>query len=35
MRKNEKETAKRMQTLAICGCLCLVAVGAGVLSKAR
>lgn len=34
MRKNEKETAKRMQTLAICGCLCLVAVGAGVTYRA-
>lgn len=34
MRKNEKETAKRMQTIAICGCLCLVAVGAGVTYRA-
>ena len=34
MRKNEKETAKRMQTIAICGCLCLLAVGAGVTYRA-
>ena len=34
MRKNEKETARRMQTIAICGCLCLLAVGAGVTYRA-
>lgn len=34
MKKSEKETAKRMQTIAICGCLCLVAVGAGVTYRA-
>lgn len=34
MKRNEKETAKRVQTLAICGCLCLLAVGAGVTYRA-
>ncbi len=34
MRKNEKETARRMQTIAVCGCLCLLAVGAGVTYRA-
>lgn len=28
--KNEKQTARRFQAIAICGCLCLLAVGAGV-----
>lgn len=34
MKKNENKTARRMQTIAICGCLCLVAVGAGVTYRA-
>ncbi len=34
MNQNEKETAKRIQTLAVCGCLCLLAVGAGVTYRA-
>lgn len=34
MKKNENKTAGRMQTIAICGCLCLVAVGAGVTYRA-
>lgn len=34
MKQNEKETAKRIQTLAVCGCLCLLAVGAGVTYRA-
>ena len=34
MKKNENKTAKRMQTIALCGCLCLVAVGAGVTYRA-
>lgn len=34
MRKDEKKTAKRMQTIAICGCLCLLAMGAGVTYRA-
>ena len=31
--KNEKQTARRFQTFAICSCLCLLAVGAGVAYK--
>ena len=31
--KNEKQTARRFQTAAICCCLCLLAVGAGVAYK--
>ena len=34
MKKKENKTARRMQTIAICGCLCLVAVGAGVTYRA-
>lgn len=34
MRKEENKTARRMQTAAICGCLCLLAVGAGVMLRA-
>lgn len=34
MSQNENETAKRIQTLAVCGCLCLLAVGAGVTYRA-
>lgn len=34
MKKNEKKTARRMQIIAICGCLCLAAVGAGVTYRA-
>lgn len=34
MNQNEKETAKRVQALAVCGCLCLLAVGAGVTYRA-
>ena len=34
MKKNENKTARRMQTIAICGCLCLMAVGAGVTYRA-
>ncbi|WP_458408346.1 peptidoglycan DD-metalloendopeptidase family protein [Anaerotignum sp.] len=34
MKKNENKTARRMQTIAICSCLCLVAVGAGVTYRA-
>lgn len=34
MNQNEKETAKRIQTLAVCGCLCLLAIGAGVTYRA-
>lgn len=34
MKNNEKKTAKRVQTIAVCGCLCLVAVGAGVTYRA-
>lgn len=34
MKKNENRTAKRMQTMAVCGCLCLLAVGAGVTYRA-
>lgn len=37
MRKNEKNaahTARRVQTIALCGCLCLVAIGAGVTYRA-
>lgn len=34
MKKNEEKTARRMQTIAICGCLCLLAVGAGVTYRA-
>ena len=34
MKKNENKTARRIQTIAICGCLCLVAVGAGVTYRA-
>ncbi len=34
MKKKETNTAKRMQTIAICSCLCLLAVGAGVAYRA-
>lgn len=34
MKKDENKTARRMQTIAICGCLCLLAVGAGVTYRA-
>lgn len=34
MKKNENKTARQMQTIAICGCLCLLAVGAGVTYRA-
>ena len=34
MRKNEKNKAKQMQTIAVCGCLCLLAMGAGVTYRA-
>lgn len=31
--KNEKQTARRFQTFAICSCLCLLAMGAGIAYK--
>ena len=34
MKKNENKTARRMQTIAVCSCLCLLAVGAGVTYRA-
>ena len=34
MKRNENKTARRMQTFAICGCLCLLALGAGVTYRA-
>lgn len=34
MKQDEKKTARRIQTVAICGCLCLAAVGAGVAYRA-
>ena len=34
MKQDEKKTARRMQTFAICGCLCLAAVGTGVAYRA-
>ncbi len=34
MNKNEDKKAKQLQTIAICGCLCLVALGAGVTYRA-
>ncbi|MDO4531608.1 MAG: M23 family metallopeptidase [Bacillota bacterium] len=34
MKKNENHTARRVQTAAICCCLCLLAVGAGVTYRA-
>lgn len=34
MRKNEKATARRLQIAAVCCCLCLLAVGAGVTYRA-
>ena len=34
MKKNENKTARQMQAIAICGCLCLLAVGAGVTYRA-
>ena len=35
MKKNENKTARRMQTIAICSCLCLVALGAGVIDRSH
>ena len=34
MKKNENKTAGRVQTIAVCCCLCLLAVGAGVTYRA-
>ena len=34
MKKTENKTAGKLQTIAICGCLCLVALGAGVTYRA-
>ncbi|MBR4935102.1 MAG: M23 family metallopeptidase [Anaerotignum sp.] len=34
MKKSEKNKAKQMQTIAVCGCLCLLAMGAGVTYRA-
>ena len=34
MKKNENKTAMQMRTIAVCGCLCLLAVGAGVTYRA-
>lgn len=34
MKKNENKTARRMQTIAVCGCLFLVAMSAGVTYRA-
>ena len=34
MKKNENKTAMQVRTIAVCGCLCLLAVGAGVTYRA-
>ena len=34
MKKSENKKAKQIQTIAVCGCLCLLAVGAGVTYRA-
>lgn len=34
MKKSEDKTARQMQAIAICGCLCLLALGAGVTYRA-
>jgi len=34
MKDHEKKTAKRVRTAAVCGCLCLLALGAGVTYRA-
>ncbi len=34
MKKSENKKAKQIQTIAVCGCLCLVALGAGVTYRA-
>ena len=34
MKKTENKKAKQIQTIAVCGCLCLLAVGAGVTYRA-